>query len=447
MQIYNPPGVQSVIGAEATAHKGAAGGYASLDADILVPAGQVPVRRAGYNPTKLVETLIDPCCVPADWVLATSPAGRATLTADTTNYLCNDGTNFQSLKVTATGAMSWCTITRTLVAPMDISGKHIKMQFQIFPGTPGTASDYLHILNVTLHAVDVSGHTRRWYAIYNYTNSDENFPGRHTAYFTPSQPDYTHADFDPTQVAAFYMQIQPKDSVTAYSWQVNLNGLWLITPPATGHVLFLFEAAYQYVKRVCGYLQSLGLRGNIAVPVTDIGTAGFLTWDDLAALWTAGNFHYMYPNAGAGSETSWALTLDADKLPKIHLARGTLRQYGVVDELGEMCMAVPSSGWNAYDETLLGKELAFVPSNIGPQGSYRNRSQACTYGHVGFSLADVSAVDAAGIAAAAADHSLMIRNWHCNTTANANLCIDEIDACIAAGLKIITIRDLLTGNL
>jgi hypothetical protein len=172
MQINNPPSVQSVTGAEATANKGIANGYTGLNARVRVNAGQV----AG---TSLDESLRQPLFdAPPICVLATgetsetwevSPAGSVS-----SGIHKIGSTGRQTTAVSADGnPSSNAYIVATLDYPHAVSG-NIGTWVEI------DHPENIYLLEVVMYPVGGAIDNNRWYQ-YAYANGTDNYRGLPTA--------------------------------------------------------------------------------------------------------------------------------------------------------------------------------------------------------------------------------------------------------------------------
>jgi hypothetical protein len=412
-------------------------------------------KFGGYSPAKLAEATIDPCCATGNWTLVSSPASRATLTADTTNYKCSDGTNFQSLKITFTGAADRAGIVKNLSPAVDFRGKHLGVDLYVPVGSG--LSSYSYISSVRLFLSDASSNYRGYYLYYVETGSNEEIPGWHSAYCIPSSHDQASATpADLSAITQVELRVSLKYQDITYPLSVSFDRLFSVTPPSSGHVLMLHEAGYALARQIAAYMKSLGLRTNISVdPYRAAGLLGtpgtYLTFAEVYQLKRDGHFIYIYPGHGdydgICDTGAWGSASDDDKLQSIKWCRQELKKYGLLDSLGECCFTIPGSGWNAYDESLVGTEMLYVPSNHGMQRTYNLRSQNATMGHVGFSIGSIKDSLTTLIANAATDKALLVLLDHCQDSTYVTAGKSAIDACIAAGLKFITIPDLLQGRL
>jgi len=419
-------------------------------------------RFGGYSPKRLVKTTLANFVATADYT-----ADGCTLSADTTNWLCNDGVHFAGVKHTHTSGQTASATKRTFAAPINLTGKQLGLRFYLHPGTAGGADDArtIYYMHLVLKSAAGGKAYRFWYR----TELNEYPAGWQTVYITTNCNEALYGQtgtFDIAAVTAAWV-VMWMDANAIKTPSVTLDELFAVTPPAQPYAAFAFESCYGPVMQVAGYLESLGLRGNFAMePNRLVGyfvpdppnNTPYVTLAQARQLRAAGHFIYMYlatlhyyptgqgTDDSGGLDKAWGLTAEVDKPRKIHFCREELTKMGLIDDCGSYVAAIRGVGWDTADDAnIIGKEILYVPGNTGC-GVNRLSSMDEVYGKPG-AIGSFHASDAANIAKAAAANALYIPMWHCINATDAALCMADIDLCVSSGFKFITFRDLMTGNI
>lgn len=414
-------------------------------------------RFGGYNPKRFARTTLINFGNTADFTV-----DSATITADTTNWLANDKTHFSGLIQGSTGS-TYSIVKRHLAAPVDLSAKHVGVRFLVNPGTTGGVDDCENIDKIYMVLFDGAGHGYS-YMLWLNSGVHEHPANWQTAYVVPTDlinNGLVGSTGTPNMAAITDVWLVMRVPVSASRPTVVWDQMWASAVPAQALAIFCFESGYGPAMKSLGYMSTLGLPGNLALEpnrVMQYLLSGHINLTQAKLVRQAGHFIYMYPRdtqyfkdgdpgGGADYDHTWDQTTAPDKLRKLRFTRQALTELGLIDDAGGYVSALAGSSWLTADETaFLGTELLYVPSEGGIQGYGTLASPDKTYGMPG-GFATLYAADTTRIAAAAAGKALYMAMWHCADDASAALCCADIDACVSAGMKFITFRDLMTGNI
>jgi hypothetical protein len=416
----------------------------------------------GYSPKRLAKVLStvstngginDAFTLTSNW----TDHDGVELTYDTTNWKANDGTNERSILVTPTGTGYKGFENAYVVDLTNGAGavnKHIGVRFWL------DAANVSHMDKawLILYEIHDAVNEKRGYRIFTY-EADEFAAGWNTAYIVPNNYDTTFSmnsanaatlDLSLITNVGFYMHITAGSPYPT----LTLDEIFTVAAPTYGYFMVVCEGSFVLQKRLLEYMRSkYGGYGSFSCAPSRLTTPGtdYLSWAQARALRDSGHFPYMYlSDNGPSSSGHWGDATQAQKLQKILYTREQLRNGGLIDEMGGYVAGLAGHGWSSDDVTnFLGTELFYIPSN-SPIGGFVNSifSPDDVFGHTGFSGGGTG--DAA---LTAAGKGLMIMPCHASAlTGGSNgyyldYCVSIIDGAATAGLKFITIRDLLTGNI
>lgn len=434
----------------------------------------IPLTHADYHPSLPTQTLLSPCNKLVDAVYGNWTCDAAlTKSADTTRYVCGDGTTFASIKLTPNGAAAQGYGRLTFPAPVDLSNKCLGLWLYLDPGNTDDGADNDHVA-----AVD----TTSWLKMFKPSSSYSGIEvyiydagGGYNRYMIGvlngglygAKPGWNLLTFDvenPTVAAALttnaatYMNVVVwgYDYTNPYAWILNIGKIATWARPAQGYFMPVCEAAYAGAYKIAAILANSGLRGSFALDPAKLqlgtdGDATYLTWAKALQMRNMGHFIYMYPGHSgyAAANVGWNARPHTEKVAAIHFCRNELSARGLLDAQGRAAMACPSASWSGWDDNnLLGKEVLYLPTNVG-FGGYAHRTMMDVWGQVGFSatIADTDAGAAARAAATATLKSLNIELYHGDSDANISLFAAQLARMIANGSMTITVGDLMAGRI
>lgn len=403
-----------------------------------------------YNKSK-----IEPCDVLTDW----TPSAACTEAADTVNFMCM-ATNPQSIKYTPSAGTSKRFTLDYAGAPIDIANKFIHVRYYIHEGTG--ASSYTNLLGLRFACVKEDGWTN-----YRTTTLAGTANSIGTRFNADIEPGWHDAIWD-AEFIAYSSTGGTYDSATTklLAWDmfytegttpsVTIDEVSFINKLTLPLIAFRFDDGADGLYEIAAYMARYGLRGTFYVVPTLVGTAGYLTLDQLQNMHQMGHvianhtYEHLYPSTDGANKAACV-----DSICK---AAEWLTRYGFGD--GAKLFAVPGGmgEWPRSIIDLQREALGVYIDQLSVSGSmhvtyplYPDRIPSTIWIEEGTS--DESTLDAA-YAAAKSGGGLCVPGFHHElsadhyTQAQLETFIDTIATDHYAGTsKCVTMAEILAGNI
>ena len=365
--------------------------------------------------------------------------GTPTVSSDTTNYQCTDGTTLAGTKIQTLASGTEAKAYKYFASPVDVNNCHLVFDFYLPTGSGGSL--WSNITLICINLKDTSG------AEVDYKIAVGGLAPGWLSFSIPLKSGSGTLKLNLIQYIT--VDIFKVEGTTP---AITCGRMMFYSQPTTpGIVCFGFDGAYATQKRAAMYLNSKGMVGTFYVTKSIIGGGGRMIMDDLHQLKQAGHLIACYPYVDG---IYWQNKTLQQKKDSLRIEGKWLADNGFGN--GAKIVSTPGSGGNQADDyaLLMGSYLDVLTgygSGRGLPSTFNNLNS------LPYTVGPDGTTHIAQLTATATDHGIVMFIFHaCDypnqmaddvTYAYFKSVVDAAKVLVDAGTLIArTPSDIIYGN-